>query len=246
MIDQSIVVESSLSEPPNVDEQPVIAGEQPTGEEQVAPLAPEDGVPEDSGDTTADNTDYKKRHKDTQTALNKKNEEVANMKGQLAVLMANAQGQNATPQKSQAEMQAEHEAFVEKVREDPAAILDHVYDIMKSRDAYWEDQMSGMNGNVARMSPEYIENKETIDGLRKVPAFASMSDAGLLGVAKQVATVVPRSKPVMQPQGSMSGNRSASHTTKPVSLKDKYHELMVQSGAIKSTAKPGMITLEEG
>ena len=179
MIDQSIVVESSLSEPPNVDEQPVVAGEQPTGEEQVAPLAPEDGVPEDSGKTTADNTDYAKRFKDTQTALNKQNEANAHMKGQLEVLMKTAQAQNATPQKSQGEMQAEHEAFVEKVREDPAAILDHMYDIMKSRDEYWQDQISGMNGNVARMSPEYIENEETIDGLRKVPAFASMSDAWL-------------------------------------------------------------------
>jgi len=245
MADESMLIESSLGEPQSYDEQTDTGGEQPTAGEQVAPEASASGVTEGNGNNKA--TDFEKRFKDTQTALNEQRTSNAKMQGQLEILMKQSTPQHTVAQKSQEEMSAEHEALIEKVREDPSALLDHVYDLLQSRDAYMEDQIHGLAGNVTRLNPEFIENQSAVNGLRENPALSNLSDGQLLAIVKMTKETQGHSKPVMTPQGSLSGSRNTAPLSKPISPEEKYQSFMVAAGVAKPNGtKKGILTLEDG
>ena len=245
MADESMLLESSLGEPQSYDEQIEVGGEQPTAGEQDAPEASVSGVTEGNGNNKA--TDFEKRFKDTQRSLEEQRTSNAKMQGQLEILMKQSAPRNQAPQRSQEEISAEHEALIEKVREDPSALLDHVYDLLQSRDAFMEDQIQGLAGNMNRLNPEFIENREVVNSLRENPALSNLSDGQLLAIAKMNKEAQGGSKPVLQSQGSSAGNRSAAPLSKPISPEDKYRSFMVQAGVAKpDNTKKGILTLEDG
>lgn len=245
MADESMLIESSLDEPHGNDEQMTFGGEEPTAEYQNATTPSASGVSEVDGKDVA--TNFEKRFKDTQTALNEQRAVNDKMQAQLEVLLKQSASQQAAPQKTQEEISEEHEALIEKAREDPSILLDHFYDLLGSRDAYMEEQIRGLNGNLTRMSPEFIENQETVKSLRENPAFSRLSDEQLLPIAKQITAAKSQAKPVMKPQGSLSGDRSTGSLSKPISPEERYKSFMVAAGVAKpGSAKKGILTLEDG